>query len=102
MHFAAIRCVDTPAKPDSGSKLITSYGARYGPVCKELQTVPGPHGELGAVLGNSGNCQSVRTRITGIDGVTEWTISVISDKNPVDEVFLRIDMTSPPLQFMVE
>ena len=99
-----IRCNAPPSKPDSGSNLITSYGARFGPVCEELQEGSGNLKELGRELDESGNCPKVRTRITGTEGVTEWTISVVgqtkNSNHGVNEIFLRVEMTSPPLQFM--
>ena len=80
---------------------MTSYGARFGTICEELEEGQGNLGELGRVL-SLDSCPNVRTRITGTEGVTEWTISVIARKHAVNEVFLRMEMTSPPLQFMVE
>ena len=99
-----MRCNAPPSKPDSGSNLITSYGARYGPVCEELQEGnSGNLKELGRELDESGDCPEVRTRITGTEGVTEWTISVVGQtRDGLNEIFLRVEMTSPPLQFMVE
>ena len=50
------------------------------------------------------NCPGIRTRLTGTSGVNEWTISVLADSSKSDEtkeVFMRLEMTSPPLEFMV-
>ena len=82
-------CTAPPSPPDSGSTLMTSSGARYGPDCREVQ----------AVRLDPDNCPGVTTLITSTERVTEWTFS---SGIGVNEIFLRLEMTSPPLEFMVQ
>ena len=100
--LAAIKCNPPPAKPESGSNLITSYGARYGPVCQELREGSGPSKELGRFF-DSENCPGIRMRLTGTSGVYEWTFSILPDSRngQTKDIFMRLEMTSPPLELMV-
>ena len=42
-------------------------------------------------------------RLTGTSGVYEWTFSILPDSRngQTKDIFMRLEMTSPPLEFMV-